>query len=159
MLFEVLSYKIFVKSINERRVKIVREFCATVWEYLGRCKKMKKHIYSSRYEGIPCSYTGYLRDIATKVSLRVLQIFFSCGICMRCRNRRRRSLSILVFRNWGTRKSEIVREILPTFVRRCCGFVFDLLGIAVSCCSSFPLQFTAWESHSIPDGVFYIRDF
>lgn len=30
MLFEVLSYRIFVKSINERRVKIVREFRATV---------------------------------------------------------------------------------------------------------------------------------
>lgn len=76
----------------------------------------------------------------------------SCGICLQCRNWRRKSLSILVFRNWGTRKSEIAREILPTS-----GASLLCFRLAWNC--SFVLQwlilqFIAWESQSVLNTLF-----
>jgi len=90
------------------------------------------------------------RILLPKVSLRILQnFFFFCLCCVGYAYNAGMSLDgdrfQFLFSETEERGNPSAREILPTFVCRCCSFTFDSLGIAVSRCSSFSLRFTAWE--------------
>lgn len=89
------------------------------------------------------AFMGYLRDIATEISSRALQIFFffffflPCGICAQCRNWRRKSLSILSFpklrsseirdraRNFTHVRASLLWFCFRRFARKCCSFVLQ----------------------------------
>jgi len=113
---------------------------------LSAIKRKKSGIYPSKYEDI-LSYVRCFKDIATKGILQ--NFFFFCLCCVGYAYDAGMSLDgdrfQFLFFETEERGNPSAREILPTFVRRCCGFTFDFLGIAVSRCSSFSLRFTAWE--------------
>lgn len=143
-----IGYRIFKRiSINERCVKIAREIRATIWEYLGRYEKKKKHVYPTRYGGISWLLCEISQEYCYQGILTSLADFLIFPFFVARDMRTMQELATKVAFNSRfpkLRSAEIrdcAREVLPTFVRRRCGFAFDLLGIAVSRYGGFSLRF------------------